>query len=337
MPEGNPAPFESSIPADAQPVVVLLVDDQAIIADIVRQKLHDQPDLELFHCADPSAAVEFAERIRPSVILLDLKLPGMSGLALLQEYRANSVTRDIPVVILSIEHEPAVKSEAFRLGANDYLVKLPDAAELAARIRHHARTYFEQLQRDEAYRALRASQQQLMEMTAELQRLSHLDPLTGLGNRRYLDEYLAQEWKRGAREQAPLSLLMVDVDDFKRYNDGYGHVAGDEALRQVAACIRRSFDRPADMAARFGGEEFAVVLPNTASAGAGYIAERVRRNIEALRIPHRASSVGSWVTVSIGVATVTPVPAGRLATLLETADLALYEAKRTGRNRVAVS
>src|SRR5690606_24859191 len=138
------------------------------------------------------------------------------------------------------------------------LVKLPEPIELIARIRYHSNAYLTQLQRDEAYRALRRSQQELTEINLELQRLTHVDGLTGLSNRRYLSESLEAEWKHGLRTQTPISAMMIDIDHFKLFNDTYGHAAGDEILQKVAAVVKAACRRASDIAARYGGEEFAV-------------------------------------------------------------------------------
>ncbi|AWE73941.1 Phytochrome-like protein cph2 [Pseudomonas aeruginosa] len=238
-------------------VMVLLVDDQAMIGEAVRRSLASEAGIDFHFCSDPQQAVAVANQIKPTVILQDLVMPGVDGLTLLAAYRGNPATRDIPIIVLSTKEEPTVKSAAFAAGANDYLVKLPDAIELVARIRYHSRSYIALQQRDEAYRALRESQQQLLETNLVLQRLMNSDGLTGLSNRRHFDEYLEMEWRRSLREQSQLSLLMIDVDYFKSYNDTFGHVAGDEALRQVAGAIREGCSRSSDLAARYGGEEFA--------------------------------------------------------------------------------
>lgn len=218
--------------------MVLLVDDQAMVGEAVRRALSTEADIDFHYCAQPDEAVAVAQRTKPTVILQDLVMPGVDGLTLVQRYRENPATRDIPIIVLSTKEDAATKGAAFAAGANDYLVKLPDSIELIARIRYHSRSYLNQLQRDEAYRALRQSQQQLLETNLELQRLTNSDGLTGLSNRRYFDEYLGAEWRRALREQTQVALLMIDVDAFKAYNDTYGHVAGDEVLRRVAAVIR---------------------------------------------------------------------------------------------------
>ncbi|MCR3814485.1 Wsp signal transduction system regulator diguanylate cyclase WspR [Pseudomonas aeruginosa] len=318
-------------------VMVLLVDDQAMIGEAVRRSLASEAGIDFHFCSDPQQAVAVANQIKPTVILQDLVMPGVDGLTLLAAYRGNPATRDIPIIVLSTKEEPTVKSAAFAAGANDYLVKLPDAIELVARIRYHSRSYIALQQRDEAYRALRESQQQLLETNLVLQRLMNSDGLTGLSNRRHFDEYLEMEWRRSLREQSQLSLLMIDVDYFKSYNDTFGHVAGDEAPRQVAGAIREGCSRSSDLAARYGGEEFAMVLPGTSPGGARLLAEKVRRTVESLQISHDQPRPGSYLTVSIGVSTLVPGGGGQtFRVLIEMADQALYQAKNNGRNQVGL-
>jgi two-component system chemotaxis family response regulator WspR len=253
-------------PAAECPVMVLLVDDQAIIAEALRRALVEQPDIDLHYCANAEDALRVVRETRPTVILQDLVMPGVDGLTLVRQYREHPATRDIPIIVLSTKEEPRIKSAAFSAGANDYLVKLPDTIELVARIRYHSRSYLNLLQRDEAYRALRQSQQHLLATNLELQRLTNSDGLTGLSNRRRLDDYVSAEWRRAMRDGATLGFLMIDVDNFKSYNDTYGHVAGDDVLKLIARTIESSLSRPGDLAARFGGEEFAVVLPGASAA-----------------------------------------------------------------------
>jgi two-component system chemotaxis family response regulator WspR len=315
---------------------VLLVDDQAMIGEAVRRGLAHQENIDFHFCADPHQAIAQAILIKPTVILQDLVMPGLDGLTLVREYRANPKTRDIPIIVLSTKEDPLIKSAAFAAGANDYLVKLPDNIELVARIRYHSRSYMTLLQRDEAYRALRVSQQQLLDTNLVLQRLMNSDGLTGLSNRRHFDEYLELEWRRSIREQTQLSLLMIDVDYFKAYNDAFGHLEGDEALRQVAKAIRANSSRPSDLPARYGGEEFALVLPNTSPGGARLLAEKLRQSIASMNIPHIAPSQGSSLTVSIGLATVVPQVGSHSRQLIQSADQGLYAAKHNGRNQVAV-
>lgn len=175
---------------------------------------------------------------------------------------------------------------------------------------------------------------ELQRANQELQRLTVIDGLTQIANRRRFDESLQQEWSRMAREKKPLSLIMCDVDCFKLYNDNYGHLLGDDCLRSVARVINDCANRPGDLAARFGGEEFAVLLPDTDTAGAGHVAESIRTKVQDLMIVHAFSPVHKYVTLSLGVFTVFPQHDSNPQALIEAADRALYEAKRAGRNQV---
>ncbi|MCW0919988.1 PleD family two-component system response regulator [Pseudomonas sp. RG1] len=324
------------IKTDENAAMVLLVDDQAMIGEAVRRGLSNQENIDFHFCSDPQQAIAQAVRIKPTVILQDLVMPGLDGLSLVREYRNHPATKDIPIIVLSTKEDPLIKSAAFSAGANDYLVKLPDTIELVARIRYHSRSYMTLLQRDAAYRALRVSQQQLLDTNLVLQRLMNSDGLTGLSNRRHFDEYLELEWRRSLRDQTQLSLLMIDVDYFKSYNDSFGHVEGDEALRKVAAAIRDASSRPSDLPARYGGEEFVLVLPNTSPGGARLLAEKLRQTVAALKIPHNTPAEGSSLTISIGLATMVPQAGSDCRLLISAADRGLYLAKKNGRNQVGI-
>ncbi len=177
---------------------------------------------------------------------------------------------------------------------------------------------------------------QALKLQKQLKDQSLQDGLTGIANRRRFDEYLKLELKRAWRSQGPLSLVMIDIDAFKPYNDNYGHGAGDECLKQVARVIQAGLKRPSDLAARYGGEEFAVILPETDTKGASALAEELRKTVEALKIPHKHSPVQDHVTVSLGVAAIIPEKDIPAKTIIDAADKALYRAKEKGRNRVAV-
>jgi two-component system, chemotaxis family, response regulator WspR len=317
-------------------IMVLLVDDQLVVGEAVRRAVINQPEVEFHYCSNPVEALAVAKKVQPTVILQDLVMPAVNGLDLVRQYRADPATKDIPIIVLSTKEEATVKRDAFSAGANDYLVKLPDSIELVARIRYHSAAYVAQIQRDEAYRALRKSQQELMETNLELQRLTNVDGLTGLSNRRYFNEYIETEWNHAIRTGNPISLLMIDIDHFKQYNDSYGHLAGDEVLRAVAQAVKRHFRRATDLAARFGGEEFVVVLPLTPAHDLQQLANGVVEAVESLDLPHLASTVGNKVTVSVGGATALPQRGERFFTLIDAADMALYEAKRAGRNRAVL-
>lgn len=320
-----------------QPCLVMLVDDQPMVAEALHRILSAEADMDFHYCDNPEQALKTAEQIKPSVILLDLVMPDIDGLTVLRYLRSNPLTRDVPVVVLSTKEEPALKADAFGSGANDYLIKWPDRIELLARIRYHSQWYTILQQRNEAFRALRVSQRKLAESNLQLQRIAALDGLTGIPNRRYFDERLEEEWLRGAREQSWLTLIMLDVDHFKQYNDLYGHIAGDECLRAVARAISGGLLRPADVAARFGGEEFVLILPGTDANGAEFVANKVCKAVEALGIPHDRSTASNFVTVSLGVATTVPAHGAQVSSLLAEADAALYAAKEAGRNRFMIA
>jgi diguanylate cyclase (GGDEF)-like protein len=191
---------------------------------------------------------------------------------------------------------------------------------------------------DRKNRELTETRRQLEQRNRDLERLSALDTLTQIANRRRFDSVLRQEWRRAVRDEAPISLLFCDIDHFKYFNDSYGHQAGDECLVRVAQAMEETLNRPADLVARYGGEEFIALLVDTDADGARMLAERMRGRIEELKIENRKSSVGAGrLTVSLGVATVVPNPMLRPEDLVDLADRALYAAKANGRNRVATA
>ncbi len=190
---------------------------------------------------------------------------------------------------------------------------------------------------DRKNRELTETRRQLEQRNRDLERLSALDTLTQIANRRRFDAVLRQEWRRAVRDEAPISLLFCDIDYFKRFNDTYGHQAGDECLVRVAQAMEETLNRPADLVARYGGEEFIALLVDTDAEGGRMLAERMRARIEELKVENRDSSVGPFLTVSLGVATVVPNPTLRPEDLMDLADRALYAAKASGRNRVSTS
>ena len=316
--------------------VVLLVDDQLMVVEGIRRMLAEYSDIEFHYCTDPEQALMLAAEIQPTIILQDLIMPQIDGYELVEAYRKNTATRNIPVIVLSTREDPHDKCAAFENGANDYLVKIPDKVELVARIRAHTKHYLTQLERDEAFLALGRLQLELKRSNEELQKLTCLDGLTGIANRRRFDDFIRKECLRSAREGTTLSLILIDIDYFKAYNDCYGHLQGDECLRTVARALQQALHRPADLVARYGGEEFAVVLPNTNAQGAMQLADSLRKVVETLRLPHPGSPLHDFVTISMGIASKVASEKASPTDLIQMADAALYEAKHAGRNQSRV-
>jgi diguanylate cyclase (GGDEF)-like protein len=255
------------------------------------------------------------------VIVCDLEMPGMDGFKFLAMRNSREELRDVPVIMLTGREDLETKIRGLDQGASDYVTKPFDPAELVARVRV-------QLKIKTLQDALKKSNQLLLQ-------LSNTDPLTGLHNRRYLMDTLAREVERSCRTDIPLSLVMIDIDHFKRVNDTYGHQVGDAVLVAVAALLQGQL-RPYDTAARFGGEEFVLVLPSTELAAAGAVAERLRKLTANLSFAKEgAADLG--LTISAGVAIVSPGSIVNADDLIRQADTALYRAKQDGRNRVALA
>lgn len=316
---------------------ILLVDDDVVVSEAIRTLIQEASDLELVYCNDPTQAINTAEQVHASAILLDLVMPEIDGLTLLRYFRANGETKNIPILMLSTTDDPEVKAEAFANGANDYQIKIPDKVELLARVRYHAASYSNLIAKEAAYIALQKNQRQLAAINHQLEKLAALDGLTGISNRRFFNEQLDKEWRRSLRAGSPISVIMTDIDHFKLYNDAYGHLQGDDCLKQVARTIERCFQRGSDLVARYGGEEFVVVAPLLNAEQAIDKAEEMRVAIADLGLDHKASPTTGHVTVSVGVANCIPSLELSPTQLVQSADNALYEAKASGRNRVTVS
>lgn len=327
---------DTSANTDAQ-IRILLVDDQPIIAEGIRRMLASESDMQLTYTEDPAQAIEKAVEIDATIILQDLVMPDADGMTLLRFYKANHETRDIPVIVLSSKEEATTKSEAFSYGASDYLVKLPDAIELIARIRAHAKNYILQKERDSAFFALRQLKKQLETSNKKLQELSTKDGLTGIANRRHFDETLETDLQDGLKNNTPVSLVLIDIDYFKDFNDNYGHQLGDDCLKEVASLLSKACLNPQDLAARYGGEEFVALLSGTDEAQALKVAERFNEMLERTCIEHRHSGVASHITVSMGIATHDTGNSYKAKDLIEEADRALYRAKESGRNRAVLA
>ncbi|MGE4552551.1 MAG: diguanylate cyclase [Desulfovibrionaceae bacterium] len=262
------------------------------------------------------------------LVLMDLNMPDMDGIEALRRIKAGGPMRDIPILMVTADDSDANLERAFEAGATDYITKPVSKVELRARVRAGLRLKRETDNRKERERELEA-------LTRELKEISNQDGLTGVANRRCFEASYAREWLRCRREGVPLSLLMIDIDFFKNYNDAYGHLQGDSCLKTVARVLRHQGNRRAgDLSARYGGEEFVVLLPNTDLDGALKVAHNIRRELDSAAMPHANSTAADHVTVSIGAACVIPTADIGPEDLLGDADRALYQAKRDGRDRV---
>ncbi|MGC4001230.1 MAG: diguanylate cyclase [Anaeromyxobacter sp.] len=293
---------------------ILLAEDSPTNAVLLMLLLGDDHDVLL--ARDGRRAVEVAKTEQPDIIIMDGMMPVLDGFEACAKLKEDPVTAGIPIIFLTGLEDEEREIRALELGAFDFISKPIRPALVRARIRN----------------CLELKRQRDL-----LAQLSFTDGLTGLANRRRFDEVMELEWRRAARARRQLSVLLMDVDCFKLFNDTRGHVAGDDCLRRVAMAAATAMRRPGDLLARYGGEEFACVLPESDLDGARFLAERIREQVEALGLPHPASKCKPVVTVSVGVATVVPGDDREPGWLLEAADRGLYLAKERGRNQVGVA
>jgi len=324
----------SSTLEDVKPYIkILLLEDQPKTVSLFEKLLSTELDIELIHLHDPSKLFSEILRINPTVVLIHLAIPGVDIPELIRKIKGAPLTYNIPIIVFCEENDPALRLEAFYAGAIDYISHKPAKVELVSKLRYHALQYLRQAQTIEELKQLRQKQAKLKRIALALKELSYLDPLTNIYNRRRFDEVLRIEWRRQCRSARNLSLIMLDIDLFKSYNDIYGHQAGDKCLIKVAQTIKKSTKRAGDLVARYGGEEFVVLLPDTTLTGAVVVAERIRNKIKALNIKHKGNDKGI-VTVSGGVATIVPKKYIEPEELLFLADKALYLAKQNGRDQI---
>ncbi len=320
---------------------ILIIDDEKNIRTILSEMVQ-QWGYEVILAADGESAWKIFQVINePMIVLLDWLMPGMDGIELCRRLKQSEKTSHTYVIMLTGKKADVEDTVVgFDAGADDFVTKPIDPRELSCRLSVGRRilTYQHELEQrnatlQETTKVMEHVMRELQIVNGKLKEISLEDELTGIANRRCLERYLAKEWWHALREKEALSFLMVDVDFFKRYNDTYGHPAGDECLKKVATVLAANVKRGGDITARYGGEEFAIVLRATGSEGGQKVAENIRRDVESLAIPHEASEIGPYVTLSIGVATLIPEMNSSYEMLIKEADDALYQAKNDGRNR----
>lgn len=310
-------------------MTILIVHPEALVSAAVRQSYG--ADAITASTADEALAIARAHMPDLDLVLLDLDLDGADGIALCR--RLSSLLPAVPIVASSQDRDESVVSRAFDAGAQDFITKPFRIAELSARIRVAL-----QLREERRKQALREHRlvhwaKQLEKAKRRLESTICVDALTGVANRRHFDNLLRAECRRAARDETTLSLVIVDLDDFHAYNERYGHVGGDACLSRVAGAMAHALRRASDVIARYGGEELVAVLPHTDVAGACIVAERLRRCVESLAIPHDASRCSRFVTISAGVASARRSGVAGPEVLVAAADAALFRAKAAGKNR----
>jgi len=308
----------------AEEYSILLVDDDPTIITVLGQVLQEYGRVR-FATSGPEA-LRMVQTFPIDLVLLDIELPGMNGFEVCTAMKAAPQLAEIPVIFITGHDDVEHEVKGLQLGAADFVTKPPRPAQVSARV---------------------AMQLRLHEMNKALRKAAATDPLTGVANRRHFDEALQREWLRAQRTGAPISLLMIDVDYFKAYNDFYGHLEGDQCLRAVARALTRVVHRPADLLARYGGEEFSIMLPDTHGRGGCSVARYALQEVRSAALPHARSTINAQVSISVGVSAFEvfehegrvghrrdPLLEPRMAVteLVEAADQALYAAKAAGRN-----
>ncbi|MBB1390736.1 diguanylate cyclase [Shewanella sp. SG44-6] len=297
----------------AEPVrgKILLVDDQVVNIKILHQLLQD--DYDIYMARDGNQAIEMCKKVKPDLVLLDIEMPMLNGFDVCAHLKNDPDTQEVAIIFVSGHFDEDKEVRGFQLGAVDFIHKPINPVITKARIKNQIR---------------------LKLNTDLLRTIALIDGLTGVANRRQFEQVLPVSWSQCAREKQPLTIILLDIDFFKHFNDTYGHTEGDVCLRLVAQKIHDTVNRPYDLVARFGGEEFICILPNTDLIGGTYVAQQIVDSIVSLKIPHINSPISAFVTISAGVSSVVPVYDMSSTTLIEEADKQLYIAKDRGRNRV---
>lgn len=319
-------------------VKILIVDDLKENHLVMESVLID-PELDIIKAMSGEEALSLCLEHDFAVIFMDVQMPGMDGFETAELLRSIEKTKLIPIIfVTAISKEQKSIFKGYEVGAIDYLPKPIDPIILRSKARVFKELYQQRQIIEKQVLELEERLEELSKVQIEkdhLESLSMQDSLTNLYNRRGLDKYYQMHWGNCLRYQIPCSVIMIDIDDFKQYNDNYGHTRGDEILRQVAEILKASIYRAEDFVGRYGGEEFMVVMPNVGLRGAERVAQRMMDNIRLAKIQHRFSQVDQFVTVSLGVAAVIPTSGMASVELVEIADKQLYAAKNKGKNQFA--
>jgi len=289
-------------------------------------------DFAIHQCNSEEQTMLVAEKLRPTVILLTMQ--GNHCLDILRSYKKHPLLSHIPIIIIGCHTPKAIRNYAFFLGCSDYVETTVSLQELLARIHQQHAMYMQEVQYHESQKSLKAAKKELLEKQYALEKLSSLDALTGIANRQSFSQHYEREWSRALRETEPLSVLIANIDHFKAYNDHYGYKQGDMCLKKVAQVMQDVLQRPTDFCARYCGEEFIILLPTTTAKGGIYIAEKLRKAVIDLNIPHKHSETQAYLTLSLGLATTSPMLKHKANDLIRAADHARFEAKKQGRNRL---
>jgi diguanylate cyclase (GGDEF)-like protein len=308
---------------------ILIIDDSATILAVLAGAVRAMK-LEPLVAESGEQGLEIFATQQPSLVLLDVNMPGIDGYETARRIRAVRPEEWVPIIFLSASEDDQDLERAIECGGDDYLVKPVSVVVLGAKIRALQRL-------DQMRRKVLEISNELSAANLRLETLSQQDGLTGIANRRAFDFLMDRHFLTAVRRRDALSVVLCDIDHFKAYNDHYGHVGGDECLRQVAAALARSCKRAIDVAARYGGEEFALLLPDTPAAGALHVAQAARHELAALALPHAGSPTSSVVTFSAGIATFSAEVDKASSDLTRRADEALYRAKHLGRDRVVAA
>ena len=320
---------------------ILIVDDSTTFRELVRRLLEKAGFEELTEAGRVEEAMAKLEQAGGNnsngfdLVLLDIDLPDLDGVEACRRIKADPRWQDLPVLMVTAHTESQNLSDALAAGAMDFLTKPLERLVFLARVRSALRLKRAIDERLERERQLIALTERLEEANENLIRLAEVDPLTELANRRKFDLVLDNEWRRCRRDGRPLALVLADIDRFKHYNDQYGHQLGDVCLQRVAVVLDRAARRPGDLACRWGGEEFTLILPGVDEYQCPMMAEYLRQQVENLRIEHVGGDPVPRVTISLGVAAIVPQASLRSTELVAAADRGLYRAKQEGRNRVA--